>query len=108
VTSSQETKARSNPDVRFIAEWIAAQHHDERGEWDPDRDEYVGSTHATLEAAQAAAISESKKAGVVEWVKVEEQTFNAELGIPRRSEAAWDVTRAWHGDWDGNWEEDRS
>lgn len=94
-------------DVRFRAEWIDAQHHDEHGDWDPDRDEYVGSTHATLEAAQKAAIAGSKKANVVEWVKVTEERFNPSLRIHRRSDAAWDTVRVWHGDWVGNWQDDR-
>jgi hypothetical protein len=102
-------RAEKLQNVRYEAEWIAAQHIDkDTGEWDPDRDEYVGSTHATLEAAQRAAIEGSKNAGVVEWCRVAEETFDPSLNIPRRSSAAWDTTRVWHGDWEGNWSEDRS
>jgi hypothetical protein len=101
-------RAEKLQDVRYEAEWIAAQYHDEHGEWDPDRDEYVGSTHATLEAAQRAALEGSKKAGVVEWCRVTEERFDSSLGIPRISPAAWDVTRVWSGGWDGDWQEDRS
>ena len=91
-------------DVRFTAEWIKAQHTDPvTGEWNPDRDEYVGQTFSTLKAAQSAAIRESKRANVVEWCRVSEERFNAELGIPRRSDAAWDTVAVYHGDWDGNW-----
>ena len=59
-----------------------------------------------LEAAKAAAIAESKAANCVEWWRVQEERFNPELGIPRRSPAAWDTTRTWHGDWQGNSEEE--
>lgn len=93
---------------RFIAEWISAQFHDESGEWEPDRDEYSCSTHQTLEQAKAAAIAGSKKANVVEWCRVSEECFNDEVGIPARNPAAWDTVRVWHGDWQGNWDEDRS
>lgn len=95
-----------NADVRYIAEWIVAQHNDEHGEWEPDRDEYVGETHATLEAAKTAAIAKSKAANCVEWWRVQEERFDPELGIPRRSPAAWDTTRTWHGDWQGNSDEE--
>lgn len=95
-------------DTRYTAEWISAQHEDEFGEWEPDRDEYMGSTHATLEAAQRAAIDGSKQANVVEWCRVTEERFDSSLGIPRRSPAAWDATCLWHGDWNGEWSEDRS
>lgn len=90
---------------RFEAEWITAQVVDEFGDWNPDDDTYAHSTHATLEAAQAAATAGSKAAGIVEWCRVAEYHFNPELGIPARSEAAWDTVRIWHGDWDGNFTE---
>lgn len=45
---------------------------------------------------------------MLEWVRVAEECFNPELGIPKHHEAAWDVVRVWHGDWEGNWCEDRS
>ena len=95
-------------DTRFIAEWIVRQHIDERGEWEPDRDEREFSTHKTLAEAQEAAIAGAKKAHVVEWCAVEEETYNASLGIPRRSPAAWDSLRTWCGDYEGNWVENRS
>lgn len=100
--------SKRDSNVRYSAEWIVKQHNDEFGEWDPDRDEYVGSDHDTLGAAIAAAIAESKKANVVEWWRVVEERFNAEIGIPRRHPAAWDTSRVWHGDWSGNIDEDRS
>jgi hypothetical protein len=89
----------------FDAEWIVKQHHDPvTGEWIPDDDEYVGQSFATLEQAQQAAVRESKAVGAVEWCCVRQKEFDASLGIPRRSEAAWDVVAVWHGDWDGNWD----
>lgn len=93
---------------RFIAEWISAQFHDEHGEWIPDQDTYSISVHKTLEEAKAAAIAGGKKANVVEWARVSEDHFNSEIGISARSPAAWDTVRIWHGDWQGNWDEDRS
>lgn len=93
--------------LRFEAEWITAQHIDEFGDWNPDDDDYAYSTHPTLEAAQAAAIAGSKAAGVVDWCRVAEYHFNAELGIPARCDAAWDTVRAWTGDWEGNWDQTR-
>ena len=100
--------SKRDPNVRYSAEWIVKQHNDEFGEWDPDRDEYVGSDHATLGAAVAAAIAESKKANCVEWWRVTEERFNPEVRIPCSNSAAWDTTRVWHGDWAGNIDEDRS
>lgn len=50
----------------FEAEWIAAQHVDEHGEWEPDRDEYHCSRHATFSTAHAAAVASSMIANVVE------------------------------------------
>lgn len=91
---------------RFEAEWISAQHHDEFGEWEPDRDEYSCSVHSTFEAAKAASIAGSKRANVVEWCRVSEVHFNSEIGIPARHQAAWDTVRVWHGDWQGNWDEE--
>jgi hypothetical protein len=97
----------SNPDVRYSAEWISKQHCDESGEWEPDRDEYACSSHETFESAKADAIASSKAANCVEWWRVCEERFDASLGIPRRSAAAWDTTRTWSGDWQGNCDEDR-
>ena len=94
-------------DTKFVAEWIAAQHHDDSGEWIPDDDEYVVSVHATYEAAEKAAIAGSKSANVVEWWAVNEEQFVPELGIPQRSSAAWDTVRRWCGDWAGNVDEVR-
>ena len=94
--------------TRYVAEWIEAQHVDEFGEWNPDRDEYAGRNCPSLALAKAVAIRESKRCGVVEWCRVTEEVFNPDLGIPRRSDAAWDVVCTYHGDWSGNWSEDRS
>jgi hypothetical protein len=81
--------------TRYEAEWIAKQHADASGEWSPDRDEYGASHHATKEAAEAAAIRESKRAGV-EWILVAEQKY---IGHE------WVDQRRWTGDWDGLHEE---
>lgn len=93
---------------RFIAEWISAQHHDASGEWIPDDDEYSITYCRDLEEAKRVAIANGKACNVVEWARVTEEHFNAELGIPARSPAAWDTVRIWHGDWQGNWDEDRA
>lgn len=81
--------------VRFIAEWIAAQHTNEFGDWDPDRDEYEFTVHNTLEDAQRSAVESGRAAGVVEWARVIEE---------RRGQHGWDEVRYWSGDWDGNWD----
>ena len=94
--------------TRYIAEWIAAQHLDKHGEWDPDMDEYGERCAPALELAKAIAVRESQKCNVAEWCRVTVEIFNASLGIPARSDAAWDVVATWHGDWAGNWQEDRS
>lgn len=93
---------------RFEAEWIAAQHNDEHGEWDPDRDEYVARNCVTLEEAKRVALAQSKAANVVEWVRVTEYAFCPELKIPPHNPAAWDAVRVWHGEWSGEWSEDRT
>jgi hypothetical protein len=82
--------------VRFEAEWIAKQHADANGEWNPDRDEHAVSSHATKEAAETAAIRESQRAGQCEWILVAEQKF---IGYE------WIDQRRWTGDWDGLHEE---
>lgn len=94
-------------DTRYVAEWIEKQYQDEYGDWDPDRDEYRGMDCKTLEEAKRKAIENGKKANVVEWCRVTVEEFNASLGIPRRSSAAWDTVATWHGDWEGNWNEER-
>jgi hypothetical protein len=95
-------------DKRFTAEWIEKQHLDEHGDWNPDDDEYVGQVYKTLEQAKLVAAKESKRAGIVEWCRVTVEEFNPDLGIPRRSDAAWDHISTWSGDWEGNWDEIRS
>jgi hypothetical protein len=94
--------------VKYVAEWCVRQFIDpETGDGDPDRDEYGRRTFGTFDEAKAIAISKSKAAGAVEWWSVAEYSFNEELGIPIRCDAAWDCTRAWCGDWEGNCEETR-
>lgn len=97
-----------NTSPRFVAEWISAQHHDETGEWIPDDDEYSVQYCKTLEDAKRVAVEQGKKANVVEWARVTEQHFMPELRIPARNSAAWDDVGIWHGDWQGNWDEDRT
>ena len=94
-------------DTRYVAEWIEKQHVDEHGEWNPDDDEYCGRDCKSLAEAQRVAIEESKRAGACEWCRVTVEEFNPSLGIPRRSSAAWDTVELWHGDWEGNWNEER-
>lgn len=91
----------------FIAEWIAAQHVDEFGEWEPDMDEYRMQDCATLEEAKRVSVERGKAANVVEWARVSEMQFDPDLGIPARSAAAWNTVRIWSGDWQGNWDEVR-
>jgi hypothetical protein len=92
---------------RFRAEWISKQTHDEHGEWLPDEDEYSIQYCRDLKEAQRVAVVNGKACNVVEWARVTELHFDPELGIPARSPAAWDDVRIWHGDWQGNWDEDR-
>lgn len=103
----REQNAPGYSDTRYTAEWIAAQHHDENGEWEPDRDEYVGRACKSLADAKRLAVVESKRCNVVEWCRVTVEQFNPSLGIPRRSDAAWDTVAVHYGDWDGNWQEER-
>lgn len=99
---TRQSKSASD-DVRYTAEWITKLYQDEHGDSDPDRDTYGRSSHPTLEAAQCAAVEGSKAANCVEWCRVLEKSFDPTLRIPRHSDAAWDVTRSWCGDWEGNW-----
>lgn len=82
--------------IRYEAEWVEKQHADASGEWNPDRDEYAVSHHATKEEAEKAAIAASKKAGQVEWILVAEQQFRG---------YDWVDIRRWTGDYDGLHEE---
>lgn len=91
--------------VRYVAEWCVLQFVDpETGDGDPDRDEYRSRRCGTFEEAKALAIEKSKESGI-EWWCVAEYTFDSSLGIPALCNAAWDCARAWHGDWEGNYEE---
>jgi hypothetical protein len=92
---------------RFEAEWIAAQYHDEHGEWQPDHDDYRAENCPDLETAKRVAVERGKAANVVEWARVTEYAFDPDLGIPARCEAAWDIVRQWSGDWQGSWDEVR-
>ena len=94
-------------DIRYIAEWIEKQYKDEQGEWEPDRDDYRGIDCKSLAEAQRIAVAQSKRANACEWCRVTMGEFNPSLGIPRRNSAAWDVVSTWHGDWEGNWNEER-
>lgn len=70
--------------TRFVAEWISDM--DDEG-----TDKSATSYHQTYEAAQAAAIAGSKKAGVIEWTGVREQQWK---------EDRWQTVQRWTGDWD--------
>lgn len=97
---------RHDTSPRFIAEWVKANHVDpDTGEFDPDLTEYGASVHASLVAAQDAAVAAGKAANVSEWARVRERNFDPSLRIDPRAEAAWDTVRTWSGDWDGHWEE---
>jgi hypothetical protein len=82
--------------IRYEAQWITKQYCDPDGEWNPDRDEFSGSYHATKEAAERAAIRASKKAGQCEWILVAEQEYRGYEWVDRRR---------WTGDWNGLLEE---
>jgi hypothetical protein len=77
--------------IRYEAEWIAMQFHGANGEWDPDRDQYASSIHASKESAELAAIDGSRASGV-EWILVAEQKY---VGYE------WRDQRRWTGDWEG-------
>jgi hypothetical protein len=91
----------ADPKLRFEAEWISRQHCDANGEWNPDRDEYAFSYHASRDEAERAAIIGSKSASAeVEWISVSEQEFRrAGMGAGMGTE--WVDVRRWAGDWDG-------
>ncbi len=82
--------------VRYEAEWVAKQHADANGEWNPDKDEYSASHHATKAGAERAAIAASKEAAQCEWILVAEQKY---IGHE------WVDQRRWTGDWEGLHEE---
>ena len=92
-------------DTRYIAAWVKRD-GSAPGEFDPDAVEYGHAVYPSLDKAQQEAIRLGRQYNVMEWVRVDEEAFNPGLGIPRRSEAAWDTVRTWHGDWDGNWNDD--
>ena len=81
---------------RFLAEWISAQFHDERGEWQPDRDVYEAVECKSLAEAQRVSIERGKAANVVEWARVSEE---------RKTRYGWDTVRTWSGDWQYGWDE---
>lgn len=90
-------------DTRYIAAWVKRD-GSPSGEFDPDAVEYGYAAYTSLETAQREAIRLGRQYNVMEWVRVSEEAFNPDLGIPRRSEAAWDTVAVWHGDWEGNWD----
>jgi hypothetical protein len=94
-------------DTRYWAEWISAEKPNEFGEFDPDGVEYSRIPCQSLEDGKRLSIERGKKANVTEWARVTEEVFLPELAIPKRSDAAWDTVCQWHGDWQGNWDEDR-
>ena len=93
-------------DTRYIAAWVKRD-GSAPGEFNPDDLVYGYATCTSLEVAQQKAITMGKRCNITTWARVTEETFNPDVGIPRAHEAAWDDTRVWHGDWEGNWEEER-
>jgi hypothetical protein len=73
---------------RFVADWIEDMDDD-------GTDKHSSSTHWTLEAAQAAAVAASRKAGAIEWVCVREQVWQGDKRTGR-----WETVARWTGDWD--------
>jgi hypothetical protein len=71
---------------RFIADWIIDM--DDMG-----TDKSASSVHDNLEEATRHAVAASKKAGVIEWVRVREQEWN-------KHTHHWDTVKRWVGDWD--------
>lgn len=94
-------------DTRYWAEWVSLERHNEFGEYDPDGAEYSRIPCRSLEDAKRIAVERGKSAGVAEWARVTQEDFLPELGIPKKSDAAWDTVAVWHGDWSGNWNEER-
>ena len=92
--------------VRYIASWVERDESPPE-DFDPDAVVYGRVIFPTLEDAQKYADKRGKARGILNWTQVLEETFNPELGIPARSDAAWDVTARWYGDWSGEWTEDR-
>jgi len=92
--------------TRYIAAWAKAD-NSPPGEFDPDSVVYGYAAYHSRGLAQTEAVRLGRKYNVTEWVRVTEEIFNPELGISKTHEAAWDVSRVWHGDWNGNWVEDR-
>jgi hypothetical protein len=77
---------------RFRADWVASwRQQDADVGLDPT---YDSATFPTREAAEAAAIANGKKAGVIEWIGVREQRYD----ITTRD---WETVERWTGDWSG-------
>lgn len=89
--------------TRYTAEWIARQHYDKGGEWQPDLDEREGGEFKTLAAAKRAAQKHGTKYG---WARVAEES-RATLADDFGSFARWDEVRSWTFDGNG-WDENRS
>jgi hypothetical protein len=95
-------------DTRFWAEWISGEKPNDFGEFDPDGVEYSRVQCRNLDEAKRVSIARGKAMNISEWARVTEEVFLPELNIPKRSDAAWDTVCLWYGDWQGNWDEDRS
>jgi hypothetical protein len=90
--------------TRYTAEWIAKQHVDASGEWQPDRDEIESMEFRTRAAAMRVARERGKRYG---WAKVAEES-RTRLSDDFGSFARWDEVRSWTFDGFGVWNENRS
>ena len=72
----------------FRADWI--EDMDDNG-----TDHQASSVHPTFEAARAAAIASSKKAGAIEWIRIREQVWQGD-----KHAGHWETVARWTGDYD--------
>ena len=76
---------------RFVAHWIEDMDDD-------GTDKQSSSVHDTFDAAHAAALAGSKRAGAIEWLAVREQIW-----MPDREDSrigCWDTVNRWTGDYE--------
>lgn len=89
--------------TRYTAEWIAKQHVDANGEWQPDRDERESKEFRTRAAAMCTARERGNRYG---WARVAEESCTR-LTDDFGSFTRWDEVRSWTFDgW--CWNENRS
>lgn len=73
-----------NSPTRYKAVWVSSHEDEEHC--------YSDSMHQTFKQAEAAAIRNGRKAGVIEWAQVCEQR--------RHPDGYWQEVARWTGDWD--------